>query len=55
MQVQKVISFFDEKMPISVVYTNLNFKSGDTEVEIYSNYKISILLTDGISAISGDT
>lgn len=54
MQVQKVISFFDEKMPISVVYTNLNFKSGDTEVEIYSNYKISILLTDGISAILGD-
>lgn len=51
MKVQKDIAFFDEKLQISVVYTNSNFGAGDTEVAIYSKYKISILMTDGINAV----
>ena len=51
MKLQKDIAFFDKKMQISVVYTNGNFKAGDTEVAIYSKYKISILMTDGINAV----
>lgn len=51
MKVQKDIAFFDEKLQISVVYTNGNFKAGDTEVAIYSECKISILMTDGINAV----
>lgn len=51
MKVQKDIAFFNEKLQISVVYTNSNFGAGDTEVAIYSKYKISILMTDGINAV----
>lgn len=51
MKLQKDIGFFDKKMQISVVYTNGNFRAGDTEVAIYSKYKISILMTDGINAV----
>lgn len=51
MRIQKDIAFFDEKLQISVVYSNVNFRAGDTEVAIYSKYKISILMTDGIKAV----
>ena len=51
MKLQKDIAFFDKKMQISVVYTNGNFRAGDTEVAIYSKCKISILITDGINAV----
>ncbi|MDD6735542.1 MAG: AraC family transcriptional regulator [Clostridiales bacterium] len=55
MKIQKDIAFFDEKQQISVVYTNSNFKAGDTEVAIYSKYKISILMTDGINAVKSNS
>ena len=51
MKIQKDIAFFDEKLQISVIYTNGNFRAGDTEVAIYSECKISILMTDGIKAV----
>ena len=51
MKIQKDIAFFDEKLQISVIYTNGNFRAGDTEVEISSECKISILMTDGINAV----
>lgn len=42
-------------MQISVVFTSDNFKAEDTVVEIYDKYKISILISDGINAVTKDS
>lgn len=55
MKLQRDIYFFNNKMNISIIYTNDKFKSGDTEIAVYDKYKISILMSDGINAVMNDS
>lgn len=44
MKIQKDIAFFDEKLQISVVYTNGNFRAGDQRLQYTVNVKSAYLL-----------
>lgn len=53
MKIYKKITMFHNE-PISVTYRSKEFQNGDTPLTIYDRYRISILLTDGMSAVMGD-
>ena len=40
--------------PIAMTYRRQELQSGDTPLAVYSSYRISILLSDGMSAVMGD-
>lgn len=55
MKLQRELYFFNNKMNISIIYTNDKFNSGDTEIAVYDKYKISILISNGINAVIKDS
>lgn len=55
MQIQKDIYPFKDSSCISVSYTERFFDGKDTAVQIYDRYKISVLLSDGLNAVKGNT
>ena len=55
MIIQKNIEFPNFEEPISAAYYVKEFTGEDSEVKIYNKYKISILLSDGLAAVTKNT
>lgn len=55
MKLQKKIKVFDDCDEISVMYTEENYYTIDTGIIIYDKCKISILLSDELNAVIGDS
>ena len=55
MQIQKDIQPFKDSDFVSVCYNESFFDGKDTAVRIYDRYKISVLLSDGLNAVKGNT
>lgn len=49
MDIQRNIQINNEYL--TVTYTKKEYETGDSEIEVYDKYKISILLTDGLAAV----
>lgn len=54
MKLKRDITLFDGAEPITVCYTCENFETSDTAIEIYDRCKLSVLMTDGLAAVSGE-
>lgn len=53
MRIKKEISLCNTES-ISIEYTNSHFNAGDTAVAIYNKYKISLILSNGINAVTNN-
>lgn len=54
MKLQHDIKLFDNSEPISAIYVKEKFERADTAISIYDKYKISILLSDGLSVVTNN-
>ena len=54
MRIEKTVSLPGIHAPFTIAYTQQIFTQGDSEVKIYDDYKISLLLSDGLAAVLND-
>lgn len=54
MSIQREIKAISDNESFCVKYVKQHYRVSDSDVELYSSFKISVLLTDGLIAVTGD-